>query len=49
MTAELKPEFITKMKEIEKQKNIRVSNFAKRYGLDKLVSPLCDYNGAKVL
>jgi len=30
---ELKPEFIAKMKKIEKQKVIRVNNFAKRYGL----------------
>ncbi len=30
---ELKPEFIKKMKEIQKQKSIRVNDFAKRYGL----------------
>jgi len=30
---ELKPEFIQKIREIEKQKSIRVENFAKRYGL----------------
>ena len=29
----LKPEFIKKIKQIEKQKNIRVKDFAKRYGL----------------
>ena len=31
---ELKPEFIQKMKQIEKQKSIRVKDFAKRYGLN---------------
>ncbi len=30
---ELRPEFIAKMRRIEKQKNIRVKDFAKRYGL----------------
>ena len=30
---ELRPEFIKKIKQIEKQKSIRVNNFAKRYGL----------------
>lgn len=30
---ELRPEFIQKMKEIQKQKSIRVDNFAKRYGI----------------
>lgn len=30
---ELKPEFIGKMKRIQKQKSIRVRDFAKRYGL----------------
>ncbi len=30
---ELKPEFILKIKEIKKQKSIKVTNFAKRYGL----------------
>ena len=30
---ELRPEFIEKMNKIEKQKNIRVKDFAKRYGL----------------
>lgn len=30
---ELKPEFIKKIKQIEKQKSVRVKNFAKRYGL----------------
>lgn len=30
---ELRPEFIKKMKEIEKQKSIGVIDFAKRYGL----------------
>ncbi|MBI2137487.1 DUF2683 family protein [Candidatus Woesearchaeota archaeon] len=30
---ELKPEFIEKMERIAKQKNIRVGDFAKRYGL----------------
>lgn len=30
---ELRPEFVQKMKEIGKQKSIRVDNFAKRYGL----------------
>ena len=30
---ELRPEFIEKMKDIEKQKSIRVKDFAKRYGL----------------
>jgi len=31
---ELKPEFIKKIKQIEKQKSIHVEDFAKRYGLD---------------
>lgn len=30
---ELRPEFISKMEEIKAQKNIKVDNFAKRYGL----------------
>lgn len=30
---ELRPEFIAKMREIEKQRGIRVKDFAKRYGL----------------
>ena len=30
---ELRPEFIEKMRKIEKQKSIRVKDFAKRYGL----------------
>ena len=30
---DLKPEFVQKMKVIEKQKSIPVKNFAKRYGL----------------
>ncbi len=30
---ELRPEFIEKMRQIQKQKSIRVKNFAKRYGL----------------
>lgn len=30
---ELKPEFIEKIMQIEKQKSIRVNDFAKRYGL----------------
>ena len=30
---ELRPEFIKKIKQIEKQKSIRVNDFAKRYGL----------------
>ena len=30
---ELKPEFIEKMKKIQKQKSIKVKDFAKRYGL----------------
>ena len=30
---ELRPEFIEKIKRIEKQKSIRVKDFAKRYGL----------------
>ncbi len=29
---ELRHEFVKKMKRIQKQKNIRVNNFAKRYG-----------------
>ena len=31
---ELKPEFIEKMKRIEKQPTIRVNDFRKRYGLN---------------
>jgi len=31
---ELRPEFIEKMKLIEKQKSIQVKDFAKRYGLN---------------
>ena len=31
---ELRPEFIEKIKNIEKQKSIRVKDFAKRYGLN---------------
>ena len=31
---ELRPDFIEKMKEIKKQKSIKVSSFAQRYGLD---------------
>jgi len=30
---DLRPEFIEKMKRIEKEKSIRVDDFAKRYGL----------------
>ena len=30
---ELKPEFIEKIKKIEKQKSIRVKDFGKKYGL----------------
>lgn len=30
---ELKPEFIKKMEEIQKQKSIKVDDFAKRYGV----------------
>ncbi|MFW5852769.1 MAG: DUF2683 family protein [Nanoarchaeota archaeon] len=30
---ELRPEFIEKISEIKKQKSIKVSDFAKRYGL----------------
>lgn len=30
---ELRPEFIKKIRQIEKQKSIRVHNFAERYGL----------------
>ena len=30
---ELRPEFIQKMEEIQKQKTIKVDDFAKRYGL----------------
>ncbi|MCH8004519.1 MAG: DUF2683 family protein [Nanoarchaeota archaeon] len=30
---ELRPEFIEKIKQIEKQKSIRVKDFASRYGL----------------
>ncbi len=31
---ELRPEFIKKIKEIQKQKSIKVKNFAERYGLN---------------
>jgi len=31
---ELRPEFIEKIKEIEKQKSIRVDDFSKKYGLN---------------
>ena len=31
---ELKPEFINKIKEIEKQKSIRIKSFAEKYGLN---------------
>ncbi|MFC1648669.1 DUF2683 family protein [Nanoarchaeota archaeon] len=31
---DLKPEFVQKMKEIEKQKSIRVKDFSQRYGLN---------------
>ena len=31
---ELRPEFIDKIREIEKQKTINVVDFSKRYGLD---------------
>ncbi len=31
---ELRPEFIEKIREIEKQKSIRVNDFSKRYGLN---------------
>jgi len=31
---ELKPEFIEKIREIEKQKNIKVDDFSKRYKLN---------------
>ena len=31
---ELKPEFIEKIREIERQKSIKVENFSKRYGLN---------------
>ena len=31
---ELRADFIEKMKKIEKQKSIKVDNFAKRYGLN---------------
>ncbi len=30
---ELRPEFIEKIKQIEKQKSIRINDFAKRYGI----------------
>lgn len=30
---ELRPEFIEKIKEIEKQKSIKVKDFARRYGI----------------
>jgi len=31
---DLRPEFIEKIKEIEKQKNIKIDDFSKRYGLN---------------
>lgn len=31
---EIRPEFIKKIKQIQKQKSIKVINFAKRYGLE---------------
>ena len=31
---ELKPEFIKKIREIERQKSIRVDDFSKKYGLN---------------
>ena len=31
---EIRPEFIEKMKDVSKQKSIRVDDFARRYGLD---------------
>lgn len=31
---ELKPEFIEKIRELEEQKNIKVKDFSKRYGLN---------------
>ena len=31
---ELRPEFVKKMQNIQKQKSIRVEDFAKRYGLE---------------
>ena len=31
---ELRPEFLQKMQEIQKQKSIRVDDFTKRYGLN---------------
>ncbi len=34
MEPELRPEFIEKIKKIEKQKGIPVKDFGKRYGLD---------------
>lgn len=33
MEPELRPEFIEKMKRIEKEPTVRVKNFAERYGL----------------
>ena len=32
--SELRPEFINKIREIEKQKSINVDDFSKRYGLN---------------
>lgn len=32
---ELRPEFVEKMKQIQKQRSIKVDDFAKRYGLVK--------------
>lgn len=34
---ELRPEFVEKIRQIQKQKSIRVTDFAKRYGLKKNV------------
>ena len=31
---ELRPEFIEKIKDIEKQKSIKINDFSKRYGLN---------------
>ncbi|HLC56810.1 MAG TPA: hypothetical protein VJJ23_06235 [Candidatus Nanoarchaeia archaeon] len=33
MESKLKPEFIEKIRQIEKQKSIRIKDFAKKYGL----------------
>ena len=32
---ELRPEFVEKMRKIQKQKSVKVNNFAERYGLVK--------------